>query len=246
MIVPILSLQLYSLRREFEQDAEAALRSVSSLGFDGVELAGDYGWPAARWIDMLGEACLVALSAHVRMSDLEERFDESADYYKAIGCTRLILPSLPRELRSPIGYSEAAHRINAIAANAKDAGLLLGYHNHSFEFEALKGGSNGMQVLFAETDPTRVFFEFDTYWLERAHKKADDYLAEHFSRVGMIHAKDLRKTDNADVSIGEGDIDFSRITTLARANHWPLVVEFEGENAPEAVKRSADYLKTLL
>ena len=30
-------------------DAEGTIGRVAGLGFDGVELAGDYGWPASRW-----------------------------------------------------------------------------------------------------------------------------------------------------------------------------------------------------
>ena len=239
----MLSIQLYSLRHEFELASETALRSIPSLGFEGVELAGDYGWPAEKWIDILSESGLVAPSAHVALSVLEEKFGETAAFYGAIGCQRLVIPSLPPELRNSGRYTEAARRINAIAAKAKQNGFFLGYHNHSFEFE---GRSNGMQILLAETDPSIVFFEFDTFWLEKAGQEAGGYLAEHVSRVGMIHAKDLRKTDGADVPVGQGDIDFPKIVTLAKANHWPLVVEFEGMNASEAVKMSAAYLKSLL
>ena len=50
METPRLFLQLYSLRHEIAADAEGTIRRVAELGFDGVELAGDYGWTASnRW-----------------------------------------------------------------------------------------------------------------------------------------------------------------------------------------------------
>jgi sugar phosphate isomerase/epimerase len=62
----------------------------------------------------------------------------------------------------------------------------------------------------------------------------------------MIHAKELRQSDQADVPTGQGNIDFKSIIALAKKRAWPVVVEYEGENAPAAVQASAAYLKPLL
>ncbi len=88
-------------------------------------------------------------------------------------------------------------------------------------------------------------FEVDTHWVERAGRSARDFIRQHAPRIGLIHAKDCRKRDGADVPAGQGDVDFPAIIELARQNAWPVVVEYEGENALAAVTESARYLRTL-
>ncbi len=241
-----LSLQLYSLHRETADDAEGTLRQVGAMGYDGVELAGDYGWEAEKWRRGLAEAGVAAVGAHVGLEKLEEDFNAQAEFCHAIGCSRIIVPALPGELRaSADGYRSAAARLNALAQRAREAGFALLYHNHAFEFEPLAGDVCGMDVLLEATDPALVRFEFDTYWLERGGRDSRRFIEEHAARTGMIHAKELRQSDGADVPAGQGNVDFPAIVTLARQNDWPVVVEYEGENALESVRESAKYLRGL-
>jgi sugar phosphate isomerase/epimerase len=62
----------------------------------------------------------------------------------------------------------------------------------------------------------------------------------------MIHAKEFRRRDQSDQPAGEGDIDFPLIVSLAQSNDWPLIVEFEGDGAMQASRKSAAYLRSLL
>ncbi len=227
-----LALQLYSLRRETDGDPEAIVRQVPSLGYDGVELAGTYGWSIEQWRKILSETGLTVVGAHHRLDEIEQEFA----FHHALGNRRLIVPSLPKGL----DYRPGAHRLNDLGQRAKTAGFTLLYHNHAFEFD-----DGGMDILLAETDPGLVAFEVDTYWVERAGQNARDFIGQHASRIGLIHAKDCRKNDGADVPAGQGDVDFPAIIELARQNAWPVVVEYEGENALAAVAESARYLRTL-
>ncbi len=234
-----LALQLYSLRRETAGNADAIVRQVPALGYDGVELAGTYGWSAEQWRKILSETALTVVGAHHRLDELEGAFD----FHRALGNHRLIVPSLPKGL----DYRQGAQRLNNLGQRAKAAGFTLFYHNHAAEF-----ADGGMDILLTETDPGVVAFEVDTYWVERAGQNACDFIRQHVTRVGMIHAKDCRKRDGADVPAGQGDVDFPAIIELARQNAWPVVVEYEGspgagrgENALTAVAESARYLRTL-
>ena len=246
MTTPKLSLQLYSLRRETSADAESTVRDVANLGYDGVELAGDYGWDVRKWCGMLDENGLAVVGAHVSLAALEHELAVLVEFHKAIGNTRLIVPSLPGELQTRIGYRDAAQRLTNVSRKLRDEGFSLLYHNHAFEFDRLDDGSRGMDILLNETDPADVQFEFDTYWLERGGEDARAFLEKHAARVGMIHAKELRKRDGADVPAGQGDVDFKAIIPLAIQREWPVVVEFEGENAVDAVRKSAAYLRGIL
>jgi sugar phosphate isomerase/epimerase len=102
-----------------------------------------------------------------------------------------------------------------------------------------------MDILLAQTDPALVGFEVDTYWVEKGGRDARQFIEANRARVSMIHAKELRKADGADVPAGQGNVDFQTIIPLARRHGWPVVVEFEGENATAAVAAGARYLATL-
>lgn len=243
---PALSVQLYALRRETAGDAAATLRDVPALGFDGVETAGDYGWSAEQWRDLLAETGLKVVGAHVGLEALETGFATVTAFQRALGNRRIIVPYLPEPLQNAGGYREAARRLNKLGLRAADEGFLLAYHNHAFEFAPLPGTADvGMDLLLRETDPGAVRFEVDTFWVERGGRDAVGFLRQHAARIGMVHAKDLRRSDNQDVPLGEGVVDFAAVVPLARANGWPLVVECEGEDAPAVLRQGAAHLRGL-
>ena len=248
MGTPGLFLQLYSLRHEIALDAAGTLRRVAGLGFDGVELAGDYGWPASRWQQVLDEAQLTAVSAHTGLEALESDPSARMAFGRALGFNTLIVPALCKALQNPAGYHEAARRLNALARKLADEGFTLGYHNHAFEFDRLETTSPlcGMDILLSETDPDLVHFEFDTFWLEYAGRDAVAFIRRHAARVFFIHAKDLRKRDREDVPAGAGDVDFPALLPLCCANSWQVILEYENDHALEAVRRGAAYLRPLL
>ena len=248
MGTPGLFLQLYSLRHEIVLDAEGTIRRVAGLGFDGVELAGDYGWPVDRWQAVLDRAELTAVAAHAGLEALESDLSTRVAFGRALGINTLVVPALCKALQSPAGYREAARRLNVVGRKLAEEGFTLGYHNHAFEFDRLEpaGPLCGMDILLAETDPDLVHFEFDTFWLEYAGRDAVGFIRRHAARVFFIHAKDLRKRDREDVPAGAGDVDFPALLPLCCANAWQVILEYESDHALEAVRRGAAYLRPLL
>jgi sugar phosphate isomerase/epimerase len=239
-----LALQLYSLRHETASDAEAVVRSVPSLGFDSVEIAGTYGWSTEQWKNILTETKLQIVGAHVGLETLEKECDAQLKFQRAMGNRRLVVPSLPKNLQTPEGFSEAARRLNALGDRAKSAGFALLYHNHAYEFLPFADGRCGMDILLAETDPQLLSLEVDTYWLERGGRNSREFIQQNVSRVGLLHAKEFRR-DGRDVPAGQGDVDWKFIIPLLRSRSCPVIVEYEADKPVEAVAASARYLREL-
>jgi sugar phosphate isomerase/epimerase len=239
-----LALQLYSLRHETANDPERIVRLVPSLGFNSVEIAGTYGWPADRWKQLLAETKLRMVGAHVRLEQLESEWETQIEFQRGIGNRRLVVPSLPKNLQTREGYSEAAKCLTALGQRAKSDGFALFYHNHGYEFSPLDGKRCGMDILLAETDPALLSLEVDTYWVERGGVNSCDFIQKHAARIGMLHAKEFCR-DGRDVPAGQGDVDWKAIVPLARNRGWPIIVEYEADNALEAVAESARYLPGL-
>jgi sugar phosphate isomerase/epimerase len=184
------------------------------------------------------------VGAHIRLETLEADWDAQTDFQHAIGCPRLVVPSLPEKLRTVEGFSEAARRLMALGKRARSEDLTLFYHNHAYEFSLLTDGRCGMDILLAETDPALLGLEVDTYWVERGGVNSRDFTQQNAARVGMLHAKEFCR-DGRDVPAGQGDVDWKTIIPLARSRGWAVIVEYEADNALAAVEASAKYLRAL-
>ena len=197
---------------------------------------------------MLAETALTVVAAHVGLESLEKDLPSLVEFYRALGTRRLVVTALPRAPQTPGRYHDGARRLNAVARTLATEGFSLVYHNHSYEFDSLDktAASCGMDILLADTDPTLVRFEFDTFWLETVGRDAVAFIRRHASRVAQIHAKDLRKRDREDVPAGQGDVDFRTLVPLCSANDWPVILEYERGNALESVRQGAAYLRGLL
>ena len=239
-----LALQLYSLRHETATNPEAVVRKVPALGFNGVEMAGNYGWSVEQWKRILEETKLQVVGAHVGLETLEKEWDTQTKFQRVIGNNRLVIPSIPKTLQTAEGFSEAARRLNALGGRAKTDGFALLYHNHAYEFLPLTDGRCGMDILLSETDPHLLGLEVDTYWVERGGHNSLEYIQKHLSHIGLLHAKEFSR-DGRDVPAGQGDIDWKTIIPLLRSRGCPIIVEYEADNAVEAVAASARYLHEL-
>jgi len=241
-----ISVQLWSVRRETEKDAAGTLRKLPELGIGGIETAGTYDWTPQQWKEILEETGLALISAHIGLGDLENKLDEQLAWAKGAGCTRFVVPSLPGELHSKSGFHEAAERLNALAPKLSREGISLAYHNHAFEFALLPEGGCGMDVLLHEADPEKVSFEVDSYWVEKGGLDSRDFIMSNAEKISMLHAKEIDRKSGEEVHIGKGDIEFEALCKIAKKHDWPVIIEYEKEDAFEALQAGAAHLKPLL
>ena len=249
--MPEIGVQLYSLRREIEADRDSAIAAIPGMGCTGVELAntGDLG--ADGWHGLFDSTGLKVLGAHVKLEDLEQGWEEKADFQRRLGNSRIIVPA-PQpgwETAGEAEYRDTARRLNALGRRASEEGFVLAYHNHHWEFEPFGGraeGLCGMEVLLEDTDPDLVGWEIDTAWATRGGWDPVAMLREQEDRVVAVHAKEYRVADGAEPPMGEGDVDFPDIVDLVKRRSWPLIIEYEGEPAPAGVAQGAQYLNSLL
>ena len=64
------ALQVYSVRDFAEKDLEGTFRQIKEMGYDGVELAGLYGYSYAEVKAAAEKAGLTPISAHVPLADM--------------------------------------------------------------------------------------------------------------------------------------------------------------------------------
>ena len=186
------ALQLYSVRGDLEADFLGTLCKVSELGYDGVEFAGLYGYEPAQiknWCDSLG---LVPISAHVPLAEMLADIDKVIADYKAIGCEYIVVPYVTEE-RRPGGelFMQMIDEIRAIGQKVKDAGLVLLYHNHDFEFAKLENGQCGLDFMYENIPADLLQTELDQCWLKYAGYDPVEYLQKYSGRSPVVHLKDF-------------------------------------------------------
>ena len=222
-VIPI-AVQLYSLREQAADDFEAVLRSVGSMGYVGVELAGFNGLSPSRTAEVLTEAGLVVASAHINTLETDP-LNALLDDLQAVGCTTAVAAFLPPDAFASL---DALKRSADALASAYDVvaarGMSLGYHNHWWEFETSFDGRSAWSQLFALTNPG-VFAELDIYWATVGRADPCDAIAELGPRVRLLHVKDGPADDPkaAMVAVGGGSIDVARVLASAPSAHWHIV-----------------------
>lgn len=127
-----LGVQLYTVRKQAEQDLPAVLTALQKIGYKEVELYWNiYSHPAAELRRMLEDHNLQAPSGHFDYEGLADKLD----YAQALGLQYVICPILPKKLRDTLdGFKRAADQFNHWGELVHRRGMQFGFHNHNYEF----------------------------------------------------------------------------------------------------------------
>jgi sugar phosphate isomerase/epimerase len=243
MSADLVSLQLYTVRRELDRDTAGTLEAIAGFGYRQVELY-DFVDRLDAYRAGLEANALVAPTAHARLvgRDLDEIFAAAA----SLGVGTVFDPFIDESRwTSEAGVASVAADLNDIAARASAHGLAIGYHNHAFEFSNRFGGVSAFELLAQQLDAA-VRLQVDTYW---AAVGGEPDIPALLTRLGgavtALHIKDgpLTHDDDDQVALGDGSMDFAPI--IAAAPDALRVVELDGFRGDvlEAVRASHDYLR---
>jgi len=243
--IPI-GLQLYSVRGEAQKDLAAVIAQVAEMGYDGVEFAGFYNWPAEKIRALLDQHKLKCCGTHTGVKAMMgDEFAKTVEFNKTIGNKYLIAPSGMRT-NSQETCIEFAKLLTDLAAQAKEQGLRVGYHNHAGEFDA-KGGFIPWEV-FASNSSKDVILQVDIGHVARAGADPAMYMAKFPGRLTTVHVKDFAK-GKPDPVVGEGEVDWPamfRICEGAGGTEWYIIEDESREQAMQRVKTDIGNLRALL
>lgn len=246
-------LQLYSLRDDVKTDLKSTVKQVGEMGFKGIEAAGYdngklYGMEPQAFISFLNNNHLTLLSSHTGKqlgkdmsaadwSALWQWWDEAIAAHKAAGAKYIVMPWMetPKTLDQ---LKKICDYFNQVGERCKKAGIQFGYHNHDFELKEIDGKII-YDYMLENTDPDKVIFEMDCYWVMRGGKSPVDYFKKYPGRFPLLHIKDERE-------LGEsGMMGFDAIFKYADVAGLKYVI-LEQERYSYApivsVQRSLDYL----
>jgi len=241
--LPAIGLQLYTIRRVMEGNFRGAMEQVAKIGYDEVEFAGYYDRSPEEINALLDELGLAAPATHVPLSRIRKAPDATIRTAKTIGHQYVVCPYLAEKERTSLDdYRQRAKEFSAFGERCTEAGLQFAYHNHDFEFMAMKG-TRPYDVLLQETNPKHVQMELDLYWITEAGHDPLEYVKQNPDRYPLCHVKD-RGANGDMVSVGEGTLDFASIFREANFQHY-FVEHDNPENPMQSIKTSHRTLQNL-
>ena len=199
-----IALQVYSVRDQMQEDFYGTLKKIKEFGYSGVEFAGLYGNDPVEVKKACEEIGLVPLSAHVPFVDLMEKMDETIDCYKKLGVQYVVIPYLTPEYRpGNAGFQTVIEGAKKIGAALAEAGMVLQYHNHDFEFDKIDG-EYALDILYKEVGPELLQTQIDTCWVNVGGENPAEYLKKYAGRTPTVHLKDFAgsKSENMYALIG--------------------------------------------
>ena len=239
--------QLYSVRQDLEKDLRGTLQKVRDMGFEGVEFYNEYGgYTPSEVRKICDDLGLTIFSNHVpfalMMSDLNRVIQESRTLgVKYITFPYVYVPSRPGV--DPEQFKATVAAIGEVGKKVKEAGFILLYHNHDFEFAKLPDGTVGHDYIFAK-NPDDVQVELDVCWADFAGADVPAMVRGYADRIPVLHMKDYYQEGKLDSDpyaligtenqgggnrsggrgrfefrpLGKGVMDFAPIIEAARAS----------------------------
>ena len=288
-LIERVGIQFFSLPKMLDTDMSAALSMLSNIGYKEVELYGPYpfsspsaiehwnavtpslgfkgsgyfGHSAVEMKKLLTQNGFSVPSVHTDLDTLLTRMNKLGEAAQVMGNTYVVLPAIPPENRKTLDdYKKMAGAFNQIGESAKKQGIKFAYHNHGYGWKEIDG-QIPVELIFANTDPSLVFFEMDLFWTTAGGADPVALLEKYKNRYPLMHIKDMKRKvhfsgDGGDskqwielfpemTTAGDGVLDLKTIVSKAKENGVKhFIVEQDMVSEPEkALKSSYNYLTSL-
>ena len=227
------ALELFSVRKDLKEDLWGTLRKVKSMGYDGVEFAGQYVHTAQVLKAAMDDTGLKCVSWHTPwLYVTPPHLLATISYNKIIGNTDIVIPGLPKEMSdSKAAWLKTAEAFNEVACILADYGMHIGYHNHGSEFKDMEGGLP-WHYLFDNTDRVGMQFDNGNAWTAGPDTDIYDPISRYPWRAKTLHQKPFSLKTGHATMIGEDDIDWPRYFSMLKTYQnveWHII-EYECED----------------
>lgn len=253
-----IGLQTYTIR-ELIKNPEAmkkTFKEVSEKGIKHIELAIDYlKMPYSEETfktikEISGNFNIDIPSCQVRYNTVIKDYDKAVRIFKILNAKYLTISLIDLKLllKGYDGIVRFSENLNALKEKFDHDGIVLGHHNHHYEFLRYEGKS----VLEIMAEHYRGEFVLDTYWTARGGGNHLVILEKLKGRVSIMHLRDYKikfsKFDllGTDTEAGSGNLPFTEI--LKKAEECGVkygMIEQSTKTPMDSVTNSLNFLKSL-
>lgn len=259
-----IGLQLYTVRDQMAEDQSKTLAAISAAGYRQVELMAIDAAAIETAAIARGNGLLVHSGfmdwRTIATPDAEGvmKVSETIELAERLGLRHVVFGYIGRTERdTPDKCKQIADRANEAAAKAREAGMRMCYHNHSFEFAKFPGGEQTPFDIFVERfDPQQMDFELDVFWVKIGGQDPIAWMRRLAGRITQVHLKDLQADQpvihdegavppEAFKELGNGVIDIPQVMQLAKEiGVLQCHVEQDQSPAPlDSIAQSLQYLQ---
>ncbi len=249
-----IGLQLYSVRDAMKQDVEGTISQVGEIGYNFVEAAGYgngqfYGKSPGDFKELCESNGLQVLGSHTGPNIPDSAnwdktmawWDEAIQAHADAGVKWIVKPSMGRTgYESLDGLKRYCEYFNAVGEKCNEKGIRFGYHNHANEFKTELEGKPVYDWMLELTDPEKVMFQLDLYWIVEGGKDPVDYFERYPGRFEVWHIKDEEELG------ASGKMDFETMFSereQSGAEYGVVEVEKYNFEPIESVRQSYEFLQ---
>jgi sugar phosphate isomerase/epimerase len=206
-----IGLQLYSVRQSLARDPWGTLTKIAQAGFTRLEAANHdarndpgvgFGVQAPELRDQLGELGLSIVGCHINplhLDILPRALDYQAELGNTqVGCDIEFYPYGDRDF-----VLRRCETFNQVGELVRERGMRFYYHNHFQEFQCF-GDDYVYDLILANTDPSLVFLQLDTYWVYRGGQDPIEWMDRLSDRIILLHQKDFPANSPQPLNLYDG------------------------------------------
>lgn len=197
-------LQLYSVRDDMGKDPVSTLQKVAAMGYYSLETAsygdgkiyGELPVDFKKRVEDLGmklNSCHLGGPNYTRETHAAviEWWKKAIEDHAKTGMKFMIKPGMKwpdklDDLKIQMDY------FNTVGELVAASDMQFGFHNHSHEFTKIED-----QVIYDfminNTDPKKVCFEMDVYWVMKGGCSPVEYMKKYPKRFPLLHIKDEKE-----------------------------------------------------
>jgi sugar phosphate isomerase/epimerase len=244
--------QVYTIREMLVKDFPGTLRMMAKLGYQGVEMCSPSGYITSGFEPLvkmkpenmrkiITDAGLLCESSHFTFGELKDNLSDRIEFAQKLGLTQMICSSfwLPKEATMS-DWLKSCDQLNEIGLKTKKAGIQLGFHNHHMEFEKIDGELI-YDAILKKFDPELIKMQFQVAVISIGYK-ASSYFAKYPGRFISAHLADWSSTENKQVPVGKGIVDWSEFYNAAEIGG---VKNFYVEMDMDKFKDSVEFIKAM-
>ena len=171
-------------------------------------------------------------------------------FYKAVGCTNLII-AMDNRAATRDGAAAVAKDLSVVAARLKPLGMRTGFHNHEQEM----AGARGQETwhVIAKGTPAETILQQDVGWTTYAGKDPVAMVKRYPGRTVTTHYKPKFVSGTTGTHIiGQDKTDWAGVTRAARSvggTEWIIIEHSDyppGMGQLDAVAASMRGLQAIL
>lgn len=245
------ALQLYTLRNHCANAVQfaATAKRVREIGYTAVQVSSVGPIPEKELLAITQGEGLAICATHEPAAKILNETEAVIERLLALNCRYTAYPNPAGvDFRDAAQIENLARKLDTSGAKLHAAGLVLGYHNHATEFMKFGDGTI-LDFLFAQTSPSNLVSELDTFWVHYGGHNVVDWCRKLRGRLPFIHLKDYGITADSRHEfreIGAGSLPFQNIIAEAEASgcEWFIVEQDETPGDPfVSARQSFEYIR---